>query len=275
MAAACLFVPVDKLLPAALAVVIHELGHVLAMRLCGVACCHIEWTPVGFVAQTEGYARLPAKHRFWIAAGGIVASGVGCLVCLLFAGSSRFCYLLLIANLSLCLFNSLPALPLDGSKMLVALAVKVGLERKTERILLAVSYVAAAVLCLLGIYGAIQGIWNPMLLLVGPYLAYAAKTSIHGSAIGTIQRLAEKSSLSAEKLYPVCAYVAAGEPELPELLRVVRKCPENACLLIHQVDAKSGTVQSICTETKIAQKIFQEHEMISKPHGHRKTDVLQ
>lgn len=275
IAAACLFVPVDKLIPAVLAVVIHESGHVLAMWICGVERCRIEWTPVGFVAQTEGYDRLPAARRFWVAAGGIVASGVGCLVCMLFAGMSHFCYLLLTANLSLCLFNGLPALPLDGSKMLIALAAKAGLERKTERFLLAISYAVAAALCLLGIYGAMAGEWNPLLLLVGPYLAYAAKTSVRDSAIGTIQRLAQKKRLSEEKLYPVCSYVAAGEPGLPELLRAVRKCPENAYLLIHQVDTRSGAVQSISTETQIAQMLFQEHEMISKLHRHGKSDVIQ
>lgn len=264
LAAACLFVPAHRLLSASLAVLIHEAGHAAAIRLCGVERCHIEWTPVGFVAQTEGYDLLSPPLRFWIAAGGVLASGAGCLFCLLFASQSRFVYEMLVANLSLCLFNSLPALPLDGSKMLLALAAKAGLERTTEKILLGISYTAAAALCMLGVWGAAVGVFNPMLLLTGPYLAYAAKISTRESNIGIIRRLGERSRRHREQLYPVCAYAAIGEPDAATLLRAVRRCPENALLLIHRVDEETGTVNAICSEQQIAQRIFQEQKMVTK-----------
>lgn len=264
LAAACLFVPAGRLLPAVLAVLIHEAGHAAAIGLCGVERCHIEWTPVGFVAQAEGYCLLSPLRRFWIAAGGIMASGAGCLLCLLFAAKSRFAYELLIGNLSLCLFNSLPALPLDGSKMLLALAAKAGKERTTEKILLGISYAAAAALCLLGVWGAAAGAFNPTLLLTGPYLAYAAKISARESSIGAIRRLGERTQRLRDGVYPVCAFAAIGEPDAAALLRAVRSCPESAFLLIHRVDEATGAVDTICSEQQIAQWIFQEHRLVTK-----------
>lgn len=275
LAAACLIVPVGRLLPAVVAVVIHEAGHVITMRICAVERCHIEWTPVGFVAKTEGFYLLSPSRRFWIAAGGVLASGVGCLICLLFAANNRFAYELLTANLSLCLFNSLPALPLDGSKMLLALTAKVGLERKAEKLLLCSSYAVAAALCLLGVWSAAVGLLNPTLLLIGPYLAYAGKTSIRESMIGSIQRLEERRKRSEDRLYPVCSYAVVGRPDGAMLLRAVRRCPENAYLLICQMDEATGALVGISTENQIVQNIFQEHEMIAKPHRHTKSDVLQ
>lgn len=273
--AACFFVPVDRLFSAGLAVVLHESGHVIAMRLCGVERCCIEWTPVGFVAQMEGLYLLSAAKRFWIAAGGIAASLFGCLVCLVFAGKSFFFYQMLTFNLSLCVFNGLPALPLDGSKMILAIATKAGVERIVEKLLLAVSYVVSAALSIIGLYSALAGFFNPLLLLTGPYLAYAAKASTRDSTIGMVQRSEMRRYRPGDGLYPACAYVATGEPDRSSLLRVLRECPENAYLLIHRVDAHTGKVSGVVSEKQFLQEIFEEHEMINKPHGHGKTDVLQ
>ena len=46
-----LLLPFDRLCAAALAILLHEGAHLLAMAQCGVARLSIEWTPLGFVAQ--------------------------------------------------------------------------------------------------------------------------------------------------------------------------------------------------------------------------------
>lgn len=273
--AACLFAPVDKLLTAAAAITLHEVGHYIGMFACGIRRCRIEWTPVGFVAHLDGLHKLSASKRFLIAAAGVAASGVCALFCLLFAAKYRFAYEFLQANFSLWLLNSIPAIPLDGSKMLLAVAEKLGWEQNTEKVLLRISYVLAGGLCLLGFYSAWIGSFNPMPVLLGPYLAYAANAATKTGAIAAIRRLEERKNRSSGQLYPVCAFVTSEKPDQTMFLRAARHCPERAYLLIHQIDRTTGLHKCITTEKQVIDSVFQGHEMSSSAHRHSKTDVIQ
>ena len=176
-----LFLPFDRLLAAAAAIVLHEGSHLLAMAFCGVKRISIEWTPLGFVAQAGSLPLLPVGKRFCIAAAGLGASAAGAAVCLPFAMQHRFAYELLNANLSIGLLNSLPVLPLDGSRILLAAAAKLGVEKGMAKLLLAVSYATSGGVCALGLYSACCGMLRPALCVLGPYLAYAAWRSARES----------------------------------------------------------------------------------------------
>lgn len=273
--AALLFVPMERLLAAAVAMLLHEGAHLLAMRLCGVIHVSVEWTPLGFVAHAGSYPLLPKQKRLLIAAAGVAASGSAALVCLPFAGRSRFAYELLVNNLSLWLVNSLPLLPLDGSRILLALAAGAGLEEKLEKCLLLFSYLCAAALCALGLYSAFLGSFNPLLVVLGPYLAYAARCSARDSSIRGVRRLERYAARQTGMLYPAKTYVCIGAPTQAAVLRAARQCGENSCLVVHQLEKQSGKLHTTLTEAQLHRFLFQEHEMITAADGHRKMDVVQ
>lgn len=109
-------------------VVLHELGHCLAARKCGIGVRQIILTPLGGMAQ---FARIPRKpsHELFITICGPAVNFV--LAGILYGASylvpepyrlvHLFLYWLLVANLVMGLFNLIPAFPMDGGRIFRAL----------------------------------------------------------------------------------------------------------------------------------------------------------
>ena len=146
---------VSALVPAALA---HELGHILALRICGRRLTRISIGPTG--AQIDYAPRL---------------EGVKCIACLLAGPMAGLAYALVSCTLGgafLCMsgavsfllsaFNLLPILPLDGGRIVGVLL--------PEREALAVSLTAALLLLAVGALIAVR-FGSFALLLMGLWLA--------------------------------------------------------------------------------------------------------
>lgn len=108
-----------------LSLFVHEAGHLLSARLAGVRVTSLTAMPFGCGMQLGNLYALNPGRVFAVAAGGPLAS-----LALLFVDgalvqwgllSPAFALALLRVTLTLLLFNLLPALPLDGGRMLVAL----------------------------------------------------------------------------------------------------------------------------------------------------------
>lgn len=141
------------LLPAA---IVHELGHVLALRLCR---CPLRRVRLGLFGAELDYAGSPGRwEKLFCAAAGPAAGVLWALFALRRGGA----YLRLSGEISLLLsaFNLLPVLPLDGGRIAEAL-----LGERAARVL---SLAAAAALSLGGIVllwrfrafgAAVMGFW--------------------------------------------------------------------------------------------------------------------
>jgi Zn-dependent protease len=160
-------------------VLIHELGHALAARAYGVKTLRITLWFLGGVAQLDD---LPRK-RGAEAVVAIVGPITSALLSLVLAGLLRaeavagglafVVSYLAITNAGLALFNLLPALPLDGGRVLRSLlALPLGDARATA----AASAVGRAVAIALGIYGFLT--FQVFLLAIAFFIDAAGRAEV-------------------------------------------------------------------------------------------------
>jgi Zn-dependent protease/predicted transcriptional regulator len=155
-------------------VVLHELGHSLVAKHYGIPVREIVLLPIGGVAML---GRLPEKPRqeLLIAAAGpavnvvlagillLITGAIGGLTALdghgLIGGSApapslhTFLVWLLAANVTLVVFNLIPAFPLDGGRMLRALLAMGTDYAKATRIAAVIGQAFALVLGIIGVLG--------------------------------------------------------------------------------------------------------------------------
>jgi Zn-dependent protease len=109
-------------------VILHELGHSLVARSCGVHVHDIVLLPIGGVARFSHMPEDPRTETRIALAGPLVNFGIAGAVWLLHLaglelvrkGSYTFLGMLLVVNLGLGIFNMLPAFPMDGGRLLRA-----------------------------------------------------------------------------------------------------------------------------------------------------------
>lgn len=144
-------------------VALHEVGHALAAAIYGIPTRDITLYPIGGVARLERMPEKPLQEVVVALAGpavnvviaiglgiGLFASGTG-LVAVERYGVEHFFLNLLEANVFLCLFNLLPAFPMDGGRVLRALlSIRTTRLRATE-IAVTVGTVVAAIMLVAGI----------------------------------------------------------------------------------------------------------------------------
>jgi len=176
-----------------LCVTLHELGHSFAARAFGIQTREILLLPLGGVAQLSKNPDQP-RHELFIALAGPLVNviiAMGLVLIGLTPQVNLFAYLLdgrglseiltsdltlnnlllwlLSANVSLVLFNLVPAFPLDGGRILRALlAMGLGFPRAT-RIASAIGQLVAIGF---GIFGLLSG--NLLLALVAVFIFVGA-----------------------------------------------------------------------------------------------------
>ena len=158
-----------------LAVSLHECSHVAVAGSFGLRAERLVITPVGELAVIQGLEFLPYYQRFLIISAGPITNlalyGAGLL--LLPDGSFRhfFCS----ANLSIALFNLLPAYPLDGGRLLrFLLANPMGVIPANRMIMKISAFLSWALICL-GFVQVILYPFNISLLCIGFYLGQVGK----------------------------------------------------------------------------------------------------
>ena len=192
-------------------VILHEYGHALTARKYGIKTRDITLYPIGGVARLE---RMPEKplEELWVALMGpavnvVIAAGLFAYLYLtsslvplneLTIASGNFLERLMTVNLSLVLFNLIPAFPMDGGRVLRALlAMRMDYVRATQ-IAATIGQGMALLFGLVGLFGNATLLFIAFFIWIGASQESGAtqmKNAISGIPVGRAM-LTEYKSLS-------------------------------------------------------------------------------
>jgi Zn-dependent protease/predicted transcriptional regulator len=169
-----------------LCVLLHEFGHALMAAKYHVPTKDITLLPIGGVARLERMPEHP-RQEFFVAIAG-PAVNVGIIIVLipviLFGkgwpialdmieyDSNSFVMNLLLVNLSLIVFNLIPAFPMDGGRVFRSLLAMKLSRLKATQIAVYTGQLIAIGFFIAGIY------FNPMLMLIAVFVFMGAQTEL-------------------------------------------------------------------------------------------------
>jgi stage IV sporulation protein FB len=179
-----------------LCVLLHEFGHVAAARRYGVRTPDITLLPIGGVAEMERIPEKPQEELVVALAGPAVNLGIAALLFLALGGlppmqaaaelhspGQGILERLAWVNVTLFLFNLIPAFPMDGGRVLRAfLAFRMGHVKATQRAA-TVGQVVAFGLGLLGLFGG-----NPLLVFIALFVYLGASSEAHAVKMREVGR---------------------------------------------------------------------------------------
>lgn len=201
----------------------HELAHLLVASRFGIKAKEVELFPFGGVARIEGMLELSPVVEFKVAFAGplinLLIYGITYLVWPELSWHELGVFFL-EANLMLALFNFLPALPLDGGRMLRAiLAKRIGFYRATAFVL-RLSKVLAICLGLAALAGLYFGFSNLHTFFLAIFLFGAAIKEEENFLYLFLRYLLRKGEeLKNKGLLPLKQFIATKGISLGEVAR--------------------------------------------------------
>ncbi len=168
----------QSILASLIALFVHEMGHLLFAKALRTPMEDMEVTPFGAVMTLAEPAALPALNDLMLSAAGPLFSFLGCMASaalyqwnvLSYATAQAFVH----ANALLLFVNLLPALPLDGGRMLRALLSHFLPPARVTKALLWVGRLMGFILMGVSLLFALRGQLLLAPAFAGVYLLYAA-----------------------------------------------------------------------------------------------------
>jgi stage IV sporulation protein FB len=205
-------------------VLLHEGCHGLAARACGFSVREIELLPFGGVARIDGLFELDPTAEAIIAAAG-PASNLILLMAALSLNTiiplpPKQLQFFVDVNTGIVALNLLPALPLDGGRILRGLLGKhFDIVRVTRRCAVA-GICASVLLACLFFWSALKGTMNLSVLLMAVFLCLSAwREYVQAPYLVYKGFTGKKTSLQRERALPVRPLIARSDMRVGVLAR--------------------------------------------------------
>lgn len=240
-------------------VFVHEMGHVVVAVGYGIKIPEIELLPFGGVARMDGNLELNPTIETYVALAGPLTNGfltlTGCLLHKFGMGNQQWLPFFIQCNITLGLFNLIPAFPLDGGRILRAFAArKYGLKTATEQ--------SVAISKALGFTAVGLGTWlifsrGPAYfnwLVIAGFLIYAAVKE-QGSAMYIFMKFLtrKKEELLREGLLLARQVVALETMRLKEVVKYFVPRKYHLVVVVGRDQRIKGTV----TEGEVIENLMQ------------------
>lgn len=202
---------------------IHELGHIATASARGCRTRVIKLLPAGVSAVIED-GTCSRKDFIIICLSGpavnILLSVVFQVISLISAHQSNFLHYFVLSNIYLAAFNMIPAIPLDGGKILnEILSERMGLI-SAGKYLRKLAFILSAFLIMFGIYQMIYGRMNFSILIIGLYIMFTFKTGkMEASLMNIKQMVYRRSRIMKKGIYPARDLVAMKSANLSETIK--------------------------------------------------------
>lgn len=240
-------------------VLLHEMGHVVVAVGYGIEVPEVELLPFGGVARMDGNLELNPIIETYVALAGPLTNGfltlAGYVLHKLGMGNQQWLPFFIQCNITLGLFNLLPAFPLDGGRILRAFAsLKYGLKTATEQ--------SVNLSKTLGLLMAGMGAWllcsrGPAYfnwLVIAGFLIYAAVKE-QGTAMFLFLKFLtrKKEELLREGLLLARQVVALDSLRLKEVVKYFVPRKYHLVVVVGQDQRIKGTV----TEGEVIEEMLQ------------------
>lgn len=244
-------------------ILLHESAHALTAALFGQPPREIELTPLGAVMRLEDEDRLPPFKR-----SGMLLAGPGMTLLLAALAlhltkqgilASEAGRLLFMGNLSILLLNLLPALPLDGGRLLSLLLGLFWPSGAVTRVMRLVGSLLGIGLIGMNIYASSRlGGWNLSLAFAGCCLLYCAGAATTTQAMAEIRRFMDRKIRMERKGTLPIQPIAVLHTQTLRML--VRRLPPNR--MSHYAILEAGTMNFLgeLTELQIIGAYLQHPE---------------
>ncbi|HHY08956.1 MAG TPA: peptidase M50 [Firmicutes bacterium] len=203
----------------------HESFHIAAARLYNLDVVEVELLPFGGVARLEALLQLNPRLEGVIAIVGplsnILLVLLGFLASPYLAVSQKWFDFFVQANLGMALFNLLPALPLDGGRVLRSILVRKRGFQQATAVAAGVGQICAVLLFLWGAYGIYLGEYNSVIFLAAGFLLFwAAYTEKKTAGYVFMRYLSHKKrEMRLQRVLTVRNLAATSEASLGEVLK--------------------------------------------------------
>ena len=224
-----------------LALLLHELGHLLTVRGLGYRVRSLELWPFGAALSVDGGAgSLPVSLAGPLC--GLTAAAMSLMMLRLLPQTAAVMEPFFLLNLTLSAVNLLPAEPLDGGRALAALLARTLGMRRARR------FTAWTGLCLgggllgLGVYGAFLGVGSEGALLFAGFLLFSGLRTLLGEDRALEGLLDNRASLQAGRPVEVREAALYADRTAEEALRSLRRGRYTLIRVVGKGDRLLGTL---------------------------------
>lgn len=189
-------------------VLLHELMHIAAARLLHVPVIELELMPVGGAARLDGLWRLRPPQIIMVALAGPLANlllmVLSAALCQWNIIPGKWAAMMIEQNLVIFTFNLLPALPLDGGRVVCGLFGRRMSPASAAQAGCRIGQITALLLLGISVYGLTKGTLNITLPLTAAFLLGSTRRERRQAGYAAMESFAARAEeLQMERILPM------------------------------------------------------------------------